>query len=219
MASWSNNPFVDEAKDHALVSLCTLETRHCNEDSGQLYHQRQQDDINLLKRTTRILKDINYIESRGVDTAIELSRQGPKLERLETRLDKMKDDIKTTRSQHKHLKRVVEGFTKHLSIRTSKQEPIQKERKGGCLQQVVQRIQASGHASASHAAINSPTGDIEGLAAEISSGLDRLKDLALGIGDELDRQNDLLCRLNRKASKADTSLSLANKEMRKTLYK
>ncbi|XP_041349026.1 synaptosomal-associated protein 29-like [Gigantopelta aegis] len=53
--------------------------------------------------------------------------------------------------------------------------------------------------------------------ALMCDGMSRLKGLALGLGDEIEQQNEQLDRINVKATKADSTLDIQNRQMRKIL--
>ncbi|XP_031558216.1 synaptosomal-associated protein 29-like [Actinia tenebrosa] len=218
-----HNPFEDELED---------DFEHVDKDLLQRQmRDTQQRSLDSTKRSLALIEDSHDV---AIKTAEELQYQGEQLNRIESNLDAIHEDMAVANRHISSMKSVFNTMTNYFKKppkqTASHDSPLEPERGVGDMlasssfptpnrarqtgQNYPQVNQISSSASTSHDPYER---ELNENLSHMSRGLGRLKEDALVLGQEVDRQNEQLPRITMKTDIADIKVTKARKEVQKLL--
>lgn len=191
----------------------------------------EQRSLESTRNSVRVLDETLRI---GVDTAVELDRQGEQLNRVDRRLDDIDANLVQSNKHLRQVKSVFGGivnwFSSDKPILTptpgsGSSEQVEESRR---LRQQVERRRAEesaerragGSARAAGrqlTAQSAQTQEIDANLDVLSAGLSRLTELSLDMNEELAKQNDQIGKMSGRVEKLDDQVGVLNRKTRRLL--
>merc|ERR1712088_1245 len=208
-----------------------------NKDYLQEHVTKQKQTLESQQRALRVLTETEQI---GADTAVELKRQGEVLNRAETKVDNINENLNVAEYHVRTIKSWFGGLTNKFRKQPPRAAAAQEENHENDMEteqvnhqaetatELVNNMnrqdtanQARNQPSYKNSSPHQPTqfdlyeNQIDSNLDQMSSGLSRLKDLGMGLNTEINKQNNQLERLNNKMSKVDDRTANVNQVLRR----
>jgi len=231
----NRNPWLDDSP--------SSNTRNGNFDPNHDYLQEhcvmQKSTLESQQRSLRILAETEQV---GADTAVELKRQGEVLNRAETKVDNINENLNVAEYHVRTIKSWWGGWTNRFRKQPTPKSQSQEEEEHNMQGQSIGSINAHREAESASEVVNSMnrqdhvnsvrnqnnyknTGQsnqydlyenqIESNLDQMSSGLSRLREQGLTLQTELGSQNTQLDRLNNKMETVDSRTGKVNAVLRR----
>ena len=182
----------------------------------------EQDAVESSRRSVRVLDETLRV---GVDTVVELDRQGEQLNRVDRRLDDIDADLVQSKRHLRQIRSVFGGIVNWFSndkpvltatpdstrgtgqaiddSRRLREEVDARRAERSSSRSAGPRSSASGRQMTAQTAYSR---EVDANVEQMSAGLSRLTDLALDMNEELARQNHQIAGMTGRVSKLDSEV-------------